>query len=520
LLTDTKYTAAPLVEGKTYYYRLRARDGLNQSTAWSPVVHSLQDTAPPVSTINAPAAAALLKGTGLTLTGTASDSAGIARVEVSTDGGDSWTEATGKDTWSLNWVLPSDGRYTIKVRATDISGRVEQPARSVTVTVDNTAPRLTHAFPYAGACVATATPTLSADVIETGTGINASSALVLLDGKDYPATVTSDGISYTPATALANGEHACILKLADLAGNGAETPKVKFTVDTDTPLIRVSQPASASLKTGSDKATISGQITDTTAIKAKALVNGAPGDVVVTGTANDFSFQVTLNEGANVVVLTAEDQAGHAAATTLSIFRDSRGPSISVYGPDSSTANRKVTVSGQVEDQSNITSVSISVNGAAVTASVTRGSFSQDVSLRAGSNTIEVRATDEVGNTATSTRTVKVEEPKTGGLSDMAAPLGLAGLALGLLALVIGVMAFVASRRARSATTAPPVEETATVPQYSPAPEPAPEPEVEAPREPVHAPKPRKKPQAHAMPPAQEPQRPPEPKGGGDEFRP
>lgn len=65
---------------------------------------------------------------------------GIRRVEVSTDGGESWRDATLEAElspyawrfWTYRWELPAPGRYDLAVRATDGTGRLqvteEQPA--------------------------------------------------------------------------------------------------------------------------------------------------------------------------------------------------------------------------------------------------------------------------------------------------------------------------------------------------------------------------------------------------------
>ena len=58
----------------------------------------------------------------------------VDSVEVSTDGGESWSlghllsrpRANVWTSWSFSWNLPSSGRYKIVVRATDSNG-VRQP---------------------------------------------------------------------------------------------------------------------------------------------------------------------------------------------------------------------------------------------------------------------------------------------------------------------------------------------------------------------------------------------------------
>ena len=59
----------------------------------------------------------------------------ITLVEVSTDGGTTWSPATGTTSWTYVWTLPSPGAYTIKTRATDSASAVETPDAGKAVTV-------------------------------------------------------------------------------------------------------------------------------------------------------------------------------------------------------------------------------------------------------------------------------------------------------------------------------------------------------------------------------------------------
>jgi hypothetical protein len=61
---------------------------------------------------------------------------GISKVEVSTDGGNTWDTATLKPArspyswvlWAYEWTPPGKGSYTLKVRATDGNGQLQDPA--------------------------------------------------------------------------------------------------------------------------------------------------------------------------------------------------------------------------------------------------------------------------------------------------------------------------------------------------------------------------------------------------------
>lgn len=96
------------------------------------------DTLKPTSTISSPiVGASFLEGQHVTITGTAQDFGGgiIAGVEVSTDGGQHWFKATGRESWSYNWVVQASGTYTIMSRAVDDSVNLEAPSAGKQVTV-------------------------------------------------------------------------------------------------------------------------------------------------------------------------------------------------------------------------------------------------------------------------------------------------------------------------------------------------------------------------------------------------
>ena len=75
------------------------------------------------------------------ISGTAADVGGVvAGVEVSVDGGATWRTASGRNSWTYQWITPASGTVTISVRATDDSGNVQTTLTSRTVTIAGTAP--------------------------------------------------------------------------------------------------------------------------------------------------------------------------------------------------------------------------------------------------------------------------------------------------------------------------------------------------------------------------------------------
>jgi hypothetical protein len=91
------------------------QSGLVQATAST-------DTTGPTVTVTSPAANVTVPALKpVTITGTATDSGVVARVEVSTDGGTTWNAATGLTSWSYSWTPTTPGSASVKVRAVDDS---------------------------------------------------------------------------------------------------------------------------------------------------------------------------------------------------------------------------------------------------------------------------------------------------------------------------------------------------------------------------------------------------------------
>src|SRR6266542_1477478 len=124
------------------------------------------DNVPPTSTITSPTEGAfVLIGKPVTITGTASDPGGgsVVKVEVSVDDGATYSAATGTNAWSFNWTPSALGQATIKSRAVDNTGNVQNPPAEIHVTVE-ARPTSTITSPTEGAFVLIPTP-----VVITGT---------------------------------------------------------------------------------------------------------------------------------------------------------------------------------------------------------------------------------------------------------------------------------------------------------------------------------------------------------------
>jgi len=143
-----------------------------------------------------------------------------------------------------------------------------------------------------------------------------------------------------------------------------------------------------------------------------------------------YVFTPTLATGAtHTIVVTAEDDYGQTATFTIYVvMKVDAKPVISnaklqltsttitatdrgAYTATAASAPVTGTLTFNVTDDRGVESVTLKVNDATTNYTVTGTSYSAVVSLKAGSNNVEISAKDSGGNVATQTFTVTVNIP-------------------------------------------------------------------------------------------------------------
>ena len=215
---------------------LYADMGVTPGSLQPGLVPGAPDTQAPTSSIASPAqSASLPSGTPVTIAGTASDTGGgtVTKVEVSTNGGTTWSNATGTTSWTFAWTPVTQGSTVIRSRATDSSGNIEAPSGGVTVTVtppvpDTTRPAAAITAPTGGATVAGAAVTISATASDN---IGVAGVLFQVDGVTIGTEDTTSPYSIIWNTVgLADGSHALTAVARDAANNTGTSAAVTVTV--------------------------------------------------------------------------------------------------------------------------------------------------------------------------------------------------------------------------------------------------------------------------------------------------
>src|SRR5262245_55907747 len=211
--TDWSYNWAPTTPGPaTIMSRAIDNSGNVQDPPWEIMVTTVQDTTPPTSIIASPTAGATVNtGTPVNITGSASDAGGgtVARVEVSVDGGVTWSAATGTTAWSYMWTPAMTGSATISSRAVDDSGNVQELPAQITVTVrDPITIRVTPGQTIQSAIAST----INGDTVQVAPGIYVENinfggkAITVRSESGRPEDTIIDGGKVNPVVMFNSGE--------------------------------------------------------------------------------------------------------------------------------------------------------------------------------------------------------------------------------------------------------------------------------------------------------------------------
>lgn len=145
----------------------------------------------------------------------------------------------------------------------------------------------------------------------------------------------------------------------------------------------------------------------------------ASNTITTTAITNGYSVTYTpataLTDGSHTVTIDVKDHDGNAAAQKSTTYTvDTVPPTLNVTQPTDGliTSSGTLTVAGTTNDAtSSPVTITIQLNGTdqgAVTVG-TGGAWSKQITLREGSNTIVVTATDAAGKQSTVTRTVTLD---------------------------------------------------------------------------------------------------------------
>lgn len=236
-----------------------------------------------------------------------------------------------------------DGYYNVSVTATNDAGTTGTADGATLaglrlVVREKVAPTITILSPSDGAYVTNSKQPVVFTIIDEagGSGVDLTTLLIKQDGTAVAAstiatTAITNGysVTYTPATALADGSHTVKIDCKDHDGNAATQKSTTYTVDTVPPVLNVTAHTD-NLVTNKAALTVVGTTNDTTSspVTVTITLNGVDQGEVTVGTGGTFTKSVTLAEGSNTIVVKATDAAGKSSSVTRTVKLDTSVPAI------------------------------------------------------------------------------------------------------------------------------------------------------------------------------------------------
>jgi hypothetical protein len=188
-----------------------------------------------------------------------------------------------------------------------------------------------------------------------------------------------------------------LIKLVVFLGDIRSSSQKVETTEALPPATPILQPPVEA--TNSAKINISGYAEANTTIKLS--LNNEDVKELTTDKDGNFSFDVSLKEGANLVKAKAVNSAGKESPSSqeISVIYDSKPPDLEVTSPKDGDKffdkQKQIKVEGKTDPE-----ITIYVNGR-LTMSDTEGKFSATISLNDGDNLLTIKAHDQAGNITT-----------------------------------------------------------------------------------------------------------------------
>lgn len=255
----------------------------------------------------------------------ATDSSGVASIELWVDGALVGAAPSSPATFSWDTTGLVEGTHVLQARATDIYGNTG--AAAITAKVDNTPPLVAVTTPGDGAIIG---PTLTATAAASdGSGIFA--VYFFLGGVTLGVdTVPPYGGTWSTTT-FAPGTYPLVAEAHDWAGN-VTTSVVLVTVapDVEPPTVTLTEPARAAPPSAALRVTAA--VSDAYGVSRVELL--ADGVLIATRTAPPYSINWTAPaSGTRTFAARAYDLAGNVSESTLVVTVDATPPVVALLSP-------------------------------------------------------------------------------------------------------------------------------------------------------------------------------------------
>lgn len=276
------------------------------------------------------------------------------------------------------------------------------------INIDTTAPSVTNVLP--GGNLTVNSTTISGEYSDAGSGIDAATAMVHVDGSMIMSGCTISGTSIScPKSGLSDGTHNIEIIVDDHVGN-TQTGIGVFNVDTNAPSVTNLVPSGLVSTTSP---TVSGDYSDVStgidSATAQITMDGGAPLAGCTATGTGISCPTSgLAQGAHNYTVSVNDVAGNPGSSSGSFTIDTVAPTFSNTAPASWTGDATPIIAFRINDgtsNANTALTTVSLDGTPINmASCSQtGTEPVEVSCQApsvaeGPHTVNVSATDNNGN--------------------------------------------------------------------------------------------------------------------------
>ena len=329
------------------------------------------------------------------------------------------------------------GAYRVTIQVADVLGNIGEA--SAEFAISGTLPAVAIHSPSSGQTFEHGTPLISGEFSGAGT-VEVTTFTV----NDVAATPEVEGnrFSYTPEDALGDGSHTVVVAVTDGDGNTAET-SVGFTVkvprDTTPPVISAVAPSG--VVKGDSWVTLSAVVTDdqSSVVSAKFGINDKPFRSIPLAQIAQGRIETaeSFTAGTHTITVVAISEGGttqHSWTFTLEV--DNVAPAITSISPTGTIRGGLPTISASANDASGVDEINIVVldsdgeevegdtddDGEDDVEGITRVDFIPEAPLDEGTYTIQVRATDTIGNSATAQGSFSIDFDTAAPIITMSAP--------------------------------------------------------------------------------------------------
>jgi parallel beta-helix repeat protein len=318
------------------------------------------DTTPPSITNKLPAYDSVTSDNMTTINASYSDDSGIdlGSVKMLVNGNDETSNATvtPNNITYIPMTPLADGPYIVDIEVTDLAGW--NTAQWWPFTVDAIPPVIFNMLPVNGTIFTVNTTTVSANYTDTP-GINVNSVILKINGVNVTssATVTADGISYTPPAGFDDGVQDVYLEVMNILDNPADA-SWEFTIDTSGPKITNKLPSDGSV-TNDDTISVGANFTDISGIDMGSIVlkiDGTDETSNATISADGISYTplTSWSDGEYTIELWVNDTLSNNATASWTFTVDTIAPEaitdLAANGPTTDSINLTWTAPGDDDD--------------------------------------------------------------------------------------------------------------------------------------------------------------------------